>query len=104
MKSENEKLRLQIVKHESENEKLKQTEDELKELQLNCSALKSQNEENVQKSSRYKNKLKYAITIINDLNNMLIQYTRKPILSTIETQTEDQYVSHLNEYEFLCVL
>lgn len=92
MKSDNEKLKLQIAKNESDHEKSKQTENELRALRLSYNALQSQNEENAQKSSRYKNKLKYAITIINDLNNMLIQYTRKPILNNIETQTEDQYV------------
>ncbi|XP_018580079.1 golgin IMH1-like [Anoplophora glabripennis] len=90
LKSENEQLRLEISKTKTEKETLKKIEDETKALQLSYNTIKSQNEENAQKSNRYKNKLKYAITIINDLNSMLIQYTKKPVSNTVETQTEDQ--------------
>lgn len=49
----------------------------------------SQNKENVQKTLKYKGKLKYAITVINDLNNMLVECTSKPQVSDKESQTSD---------------
>ncbi|KAJ8952999.1 hypothetical protein NQ318_015359 [Aromia moschata] len=47
-----------------------------------------------ERSAKYKSKLKYAVAIINDLNNMLVHCSAKPNVSNTETQTEDRQQSH----------
>lgn len=65
-------------------------EDELKLLQTTLKIAETQHKENLDKITKYKNKLKYAITIINDLNNMVIEFSTKPETNIAETQTDDE--------------
>ncbi|KAJ8918163.1 hypothetical protein NQ315_011621 [Exocentrus adspersus] len=97
LKSENEKLRLEIARTKTEGERIKKLETEIKALQLSYDTVRTVSEENAQKGSRYKNKLKYAITIINDLNSMLVQYTKRPGMVCTETQTEELH-AQLQEF------
>ncbi|KAG5863662.1 hypothetical protein JTB14_013943 [Gonioctena quinquepunctata] len=85
LKLENGNLKIDLANNKSMYEEEKKT---IKLLQLGNTSVNNQNEELVKKSNRYKSKLKYAITIINDLNNILIGNTIKPDTSNIQIQTE----------------
>lgn len=65
-------------------------EREISELRTNISNNNERNNENIQKTVKYKGKLKYALTVINDLNNILAECTSKPQVRNKESQTIDK--------------
>lgn len=76
-------------------EKIRNLEDETKKLQENIVNEESQNEENAQKSLKYKRKLKFAVALINDLNIILAQYESKQF-SDKECETIDREIGKLH--------
>lgn len=91
MRTEKDQLTTEMNNKEKEyTDKIKALEEELNVSKLEFKTAESQYKENVDRSSKYKTKLKYAISIINDLNNMVIQYSTKPETNTSETQTGNE--------------
>ncbi|CAH2008465.1 unnamed protein product [Acanthoscelides obtectus] len=69
-------------------EKIDILENELKSLRETHKTLELQSQENAKKSSEYKIKLKNAISVIQELNKVLIECTKKPEVTNCSTQTD----------------
>nr|CAI5866651.1 unnamed protein product [Callosobruchus analis] len=75
-------------------EKITKLEKELKTLQVSYKTLEIQSKESAAKSSEYKTKLKNAISVIQELNKVLIECTKKPEMVSCVTQTENNKSDH----------
>lgn len=77
-------------------EKCKRLESENRLLKLENESLKAQNEDNNQKTLKYKTKLKHAVKIVNELNNLVTHYHNKVEINCETTQTDNQYAQYNN--------
>lgn len=57
--------------------KILHLEGDTNDLQIKFREIETQNKENAEKNFKYKGKLKNAISLINDINNILAGYTSK---------------------------
>ncbi|XP_076258116.1 uncharacterized protein LOC143195115 [Rhynchophorus ferrugineus] len=102
LKQENESLN----KHQQNEklsgfEKIKILDSENKLLKLENESLKAQNEDNNQKTLKYKMKLKHAVKIVNELNNLVTHYHNKPEINCGTTQTDNAYL-HISDKPLDC--
>ncbi|XP_030756324.1 dynein regulatory complex protein 9-like isoform X2 [Sitophilus oryzae] len=64
-------------------------ENEIEQLKLENETLKAQNEDNAEKTTKYKMKLKHAVKIVNELNQLVLQGCHKPEIMYGVVQTDN---------------
>ncbi|CAH1111280.1 unnamed protein product [Psylliodes chrysocephalus] len=84
-KHENDNLKTVIDNNRNRN--IETVDKELKLLQDSYTKLEEKNAELAEKWDKYKTKLKYSISVVNELNNLILEVTKRPKTFNTQTQT-----------------